>query len=256
MASVNLNCCEGLTIQRMLCNCNWAKKKEQEQHMYTDHHKQIVILSTPHIEFADLVAYSDIQNTDIVVFSCDSNGDLRFTSLQGRNLFKYIDIAGEYPARQSMTPPPMTGRKSVEQNTSDPPGPSAPISAREYKRSNSEHKVHPSISVPEDVAGRLFTDILPDYMQKFFIPICKQTLQGNFLQLTITWDGFASLVRSFPIQDHRKRIVSGMIVISPFSSIYNTDVNRFSVGNIVDANVQAESGVPPKHPSKPENIDN
>lgn len=232
MASVNVNCCEGMTIQKLLCNCNWGKRKKDDTVMYTDKHKQIVILSTPQHEMSEFVTFPDLQTTDIVVFCNDEKNELRFVSLQGRNLFKYIDSQPfEFPQRQSMvagTPPPTARILS----NATPPVDGQPVQQVSFRKSTAEHKVHPSISVPENVAGRSFADILPEYMHTFFGPICKQTLQGNFLQLTIMWDGFTSVIRTFPVQDHKKRIVSGITIISPFNAVYSTDINRFSVGNI------------------------
>lgn len=237
--SINVNCCEGLNFQKILCNCNWGSKKpteSKEQVVYTDRHEQIVILSTPHIEVPDLVLYDDIQNTDVAIFTLDSNSDVRFTSLQGRNIFQSIDLQPPPP------PSHVTPRMATLSLSHSEDGPAGPHSARERASSAlatatsgaPEHKSHPSIALPEDVAGRTLKDILPEYMLRFLLPICKQTLQGNFLQLTIMWGGLTQLVRTYPIPDPKRRIIAGMLTISPFVNAFNVDVNRFSLGNIGD----------------------
>lgn len=241
--SIHFNCCEGLSVQKVLCNCNWSKKKTEakEQVVYTDRNEQIVILSTPHIELPDLVLYNDIQNTDVAIFSLDTNNEVRFTSLQGRNLFQSIDSH----------PPPVPSSLTNTLGDALHDGPAAPQSVRGSGARGSstvaEHKSHPSIAAPEDVAGRSFKDILPEYMLKFLLPICKQTLQGNFLQLTIMWGGLTQLVRTYPVLDYKRRIIAGMLTISPFVSAFNVDVNRFSVGNIVDQPPAFGNPVDPCH---------
>lgn len=228
--SINVNCCEGLSFQKVLCNCNWGSKKpadsKEQQVVYTDRNEQIVILSTPHIEVPDLVIYDDIQNTDVAIFTLDANSDVRFTSLQGRNIFQSIDL-------QPPPPPPPTGRL-VSHSEDGPAGPHSARGPASTAAAPLEHKSHPSIALPEDVAGRTLKDILPEYMLRFLLPICKQTLQGNFLQLTIMWGGLTQLVRTYPIPDPKRRIIAGMLTISPFVNAFNVDVNRFSVGNIGD----------------------
>lgn len=234
--SISVNCCEGIRFQKVMCNCQWRRQKHEskEQIMYTDRNEQIVILSTPHIEIPDLVLYHDIQNTDIVIFSTDAHDEVRFTALQGRNLFQSIDT----------TPPPVRTSSPKAADTAHD-GPAAPHSSARAENSRgkgggggggggSEHKSHPSIASPEDVAGRTLKDVLPEFMLKFLLPICKETLNGKFLQLTIMWGGFTQLVRTYPIPDYKRRIVAGMLTMSPFVSAFNVDVNRFSLGTIAD----------------------
>lgn len=227
--SINVNCCEGVNFQRVLCNCHWSARKtsneNKEQVVYTDRNEQIVILSTPHIELPELVLYDDIQNTDVAVFTLDSSNEVRFTALQGRNIFQSIDLQ---PQPKPKTP--LAATASAASEVSD----EALMNGRGATALVAEHKSHPSISNPEDVAGRSLKDILPEYMLKFLLPICKQTLQGNFLQLTIMWGGLTQLVRTYPVPDPKRRIVGGLLTISPFVSAFNVDVNRFSVGNIGD----------------------
>ncbi len=232
--SFTLNCCDGMSIKKLICNnCTRSDKKPREEVLYTDRDEQIVILSTPHSEIPDLVVYEDLHRTDLVVFTLDPQGDVRFTSIQGQGLFRSID------------------RKPPEPT---PSGPFLPLSARkdsikQESKDEKDHKSHPSIATPSDISGRLLKDILPEYMLKFLLPICKQTLQGNYLQLTIMWAGLIQLLRTYPIQDHRKKIVAGMLTISPFVSAFNVDVNRFSMGSLSD---QPPSFVHDKRPSKPE----
>ena len=246
--SINVNCCEGLSVQKILCACHWSKKKPEakEQVVYTDRNEQIVILSTPHIEVPDLVLYHDIHNTDVAVFSLDHDNDVRFASLHGRNLFQSIDLHSLPPPLQFM--PSSTHTPTAADHGAEP----STLHRSERRPTVGEHKAHPSISTPEDVSGRLFKDVLPEYMLKFLLPICKQTLQGNFLQLTIMWNGLTQLVRTYPVLDYRRRIVAGMLTISPFVSAFNVDVNRFSVGHIVDtppSTATAVSGGAPDNPA-------
>lgn len=260
--SVSVNCCENLSFQKVWCNCHWGQKKPAEkQVVYTDRQEQIVILSTPHIEVPDLVLYTDIQNTDVAVFSLDSQGDVRFASLSGRNLFQSIDAAPAPAASAGLGPSVAAATGSPRGTDGDRVaggssagsggtgtsssgngggggggGPAAPHSSFLSRVSRpAEHKSHPSIAAPEDVAGRALKDVLPEYMLRFLLPICKQTLQGNFLQLTVMWRGMTQLVRTYPVPDHKRRIVAGMLTISPFVTAFNADVNRFSLGSLGDA---------------------
>jgi len=95
--SLTINCCEGFSIRKLFCSCGGdkEKKKHKEQVLYTDSVKQIVILSTPQVEFPDLVVYEDIKNTDIAVFSTDEEGVIRFSSIQGMNMFRSVQEAQE-----------------------------------------------------------------------------------------------------------------------------------------------------------------
>lgn len=198
--SVNVHCCEGINVQKLLCRCICpGSKAQREQVLYTDSDRQIIILSTQHSECTDLVVFEDLEKTDVLIVSLDKEDYVRFVSVQGRSLFDTID--------------------------GDSKG--------------GEHKQHPSISSPADIIGRRMVDILPEWMLKFLTPICKQTLHGSFLQMTILWRGFAQLVRTHPLLDHKNRIIGGVIVISPFASIFNPDVNRFCVGS-----VSVSSGAP------------
>jgi len=179
--SFNLHCCSGMNIRKFLCNCNGhgeSKRNKEEQLLYTDAAKQIVILSTPQLDFPDLVRYDDIKRTDVVVFSLDGSGDICFSSVQGMNMFRTLQA---------------------------------------------EEKV------PEQLAGGKMEDQLPSYMTRFLKPIYTQTLQGNYLQLTIMWLNATHLLRTFPIVNHKKQIIAGMAITSPFDNAFNGDINRFSL---------------------------
>jgi hypothetical protein len=186
--SLTVNCCEGFSIKKLFCNCGGhkEKKKDKEQVLYTDSVKQIVILSTPQVEFPDLLVYEDIKNTDIAVFSSDDDGAIRFSSVQGMNMFRSVQEA-------------------------------------------QEDQEHSEIKNPEDVAGQRMEDVLPDYMIRFLMPIYQQTLQGNYLQLTTMWMNATHLFRTFPIFNHRKQVIAGMAITSPFNNDFNGDINRFSL---------------------------
>jgi hypothetical protein len=85
------------------------------------------------------------------------------------------------------------------------------------------------IKSPDDIIGKTINEVLPEYMLRFLTPIYEQTLQGNFLQLTTMWRGGTHLLRTFPIFDHKKRVIGGQVIMSPFNNDFNGDINRFTL---------------------------
>lgn len=85
-----MNCCGEFVIKDCSLTCGdcCASKRKGDKLMYTDALKQIVVLSTPHMEFKDLVVHTDLEQTDIVMFSLDDASNVRFVSTHGLNMFK------------------------------------------------------------------------------------------------------------------------------------------------------------------------
>jgi hypothetical protein len=94
------------------------------------------------------------------------------------------------------------------------------------------------IKSPNDIIGKTIHEVLPEYMLRFLTPIYEQTLQGNFLQLTTMWRGSTHLLRTFPIFDHKKRVIGGQVIMSPFNNDFNGDINRFTLKPIDDGTNQ------------------
>lgn len=173
-------CCEKLTIKNCFCNvCKKDKDKNREQIIYTDAAKQIVILSTPAIDFPDLVMFDDIEQTDVIVFVRDDEDFIRFTSVQGTQLHSILE-------------------------------------ANEIK-------------IEGSIVNKRIEDVVPKHILNFLKPIYEQTLQGNHLQLTTMWLNQTQLVRTFPIVNHKKIVIGGMAITSPFNTAFNGDINRFAL---------------------------
>jgi hypothetical protein len=191
--SLTVNCCEGMSISKLFCNwCLSNKNKEDaSQVLYTDSIKQIVILSTPKIDFPEILLFEDLQETDIIIFSLDQENQIRFISVQGSHLLKAL----------TATP---------SDNTSSSP------------------KL-PKITNNKDLVGKTLQETLPDYIIRFLEPIYQQTLQGAYLQLTTMWMRTTQLVRTFPVFNHKKDIIAGIAITSPFNPDFNGEINKFSL---------------------------
>lgn len=214
--SLSIHCCEGFSIKRLFCSCAGDEsgkktKKNKEQILYTDAAKRVVILSTPQMEFPDLAVLEDLPLTDVAVFSADEEGVIRYTSIQGVNLFRSVTEAQESYLEE------MGGVEAAFGG------------GLESKGEDSVGTGFREVKCPEDVAGMTIEDALPKYMLRFLKPIYEQTLQGNYLQLMIMWMNSTHLFRTFPIFDHRKRVIGGMAITSPFTNQFNGDINRFSL---------------------------
>ena len=91
------------------------------------------------------------------------------------------------------------------------------------------HGAAENLRIPQDIIGQKVEDVLPDYASRFLYPIYEYLLNGNLYQIMIMWSGTTFLFRTFPIRDHRKRIIAGMVVMAPFTSEFNGDINRFAL---------------------------
>jgi hypothetical protein len=183
--SVRISCCENFSVRKLFCDCRQGQHADREEILYRDTRQQIIILSTPHVDYRGLVVFDDLPRTDIATFAMDDEGDIRFVSLQGLNMFHSV-VSGSGP--------------------------------------------DPDIKTQADFAGRKVEDVLPPYLTRFLIDIYSQTLQGNFLQLSIMWMGVTHIVRTFPIFDHRKQVVAGKVITSPFNNEFSEEViNRFAL---------------------------
>jgi len=98
----SVNCCGEFVIKdcSMTCgssSCCCTPKKKGDKLMYTDALKQIVVLSSPHMEFKDLVIHTDMDQTDVYTFSMDDvSNKIRFVSAHGLNMFRgelLLDVA-------------------------------------------------------------------------------------------------------------------------------------------------------------------
>lgn len=196
--SLTVNCCEGISISKLFCNwCLSNKNKEDaNQVLYTDSIKQIVILSTPKIDFPEILLFEDLQETDIIIFSLDQENQIRFISVQGSHLLKAL----------TATP--------ADSNTNN---------------NNPNSPKLPKITNNKDLMGKTLQETLPDYIIRFLEPIYQQTLQGAYLQLTTMWMRTTQLVRTFPIFNHRKDIIAGIAITSPFNPDFNGEINKFSL---------------------------
>lgn len=78
--------------------------------------------------------------------------------------------------------------------------------------------------------NKVVEDVIPPEYQKFLLPIYRQTLNGNHLQMVVMI-GFGStirLLRTFPIWGHDAVVQAAMLVFSPhISSFGNTNINHF-----------------------------
>jgi hypothetical protein len=213
--SLSVHCCEGMNISKLFCNWCASKKKKKtinnEQILYTDSIKQIVILSTPQIECPDLLVYEDIDTTDIIIFSLDEENQIRFASLQGSHLLKALT--------SSTTLLPESKQK---------------------------------ITSNRDLVGHPLEEVLPDYITRFLMPIYRQTLQGNYLQLTTMWMRTTQLVRTFPILNHKKEVIAGIAITSPFNPDFNGDINKFSLNKTEEKSEKKKHGpIPQTMPNPP-----
>lgn len=191
--SVRCYCCETFEVRKLLCGldqcCGCFDGSGDEQILYRDVAQQIIILSTPQVFIPDLVEHDHLDEVDVVVFSADEEGEIRIVSSHGKNMFRNAKLS---PVAED------------EKDTRNP-------------------------ACSGEVAGQTLEETLPTYLTRFLKSIFQQTLQGNHLQLSVMWMGITHLIRTFPTEDHRKNVIGGTAVISPYKADYHTDVNRFAL---------------------------
>ncbi len=208
--SLTVNCFENLSVQKLVCRCCKSQKAGSDVPTSAgatqEKSQQIVILSTPQVEFPDLVVYEDLSATDFITVTADDAQELRFVNVQGNTILK--GITSYVPGY----PEPHSPGKKVEMKILPPAKPLV------------------EAKVVADLLGETLTDVMPDYMVKFFLPMFRRTLmQGLYLQLTTLWMGQTQLLRTFPIYNHKKQIISAMLVISPYNTDFNGDLTRYAL---------------------------
>lgn len=209
--SLTVNCFENFSVERLTCKCCKATEKPVSTvagpGLVQTTAQQIVIVATPHISFPELVVYEDLPTTDILMVSSDDEHTLRFVLAQGETFCQ--GIKSYAPA----LPPALDKDKKAAAELRVMPSPRPPI----------------EIKTTADLVGEQLTDVMPEYMLKFFVPMFRQTLQGLHLQLTILWMGQTQLLRTFPVTNHLNQAVAAMMVISPYNTDFNGDVTRFTL---------------------------
>jgi len=211
--SLTVNCFENLSIKSLMCAC--CKPKDPDTTVkLANANNQIVILATPSIEFPELAVYEDLPITDIIVFSNDEMGHTRFTSVQGQSLLRGILCATSAPELDGK----MVSKVKVGEVKKQSVLP-------EYKYINIKPK-HLN-----DIIGRKLEDVLPDYLSRFLLPIFRQTLQGNYIQIVCLWLGTTLLLRTLPILNFKRAVVGGICILTPYNTDFNGDVNRFAIGS-------------------------
>jgi len=231
--SLTVNCFQGLRIRELFCNCCAKKKPEDEkaeEGKFSNNVNQIVVLATPQIDFPELIVYPDLKLSDIVIFSNNEDNETLFTSVSGTTLLKAIQAASPPPVNMDRLAPPPTDSDEVKSPTL--PKTSTPRGNRTRAASTNTPPMIPEIWVPtnpEDLCGKKAIDVLPDYLKKFLLPLYRQTLQGNYLQLTILWLGNTQLLRTFPLTNHKKQVIGGMAVTSPYNTDFAGDISRFTL---------------------------
>lgn len=239
--SLTVNCFQGLRIKELFCSCCAKKKPEDEESgdgKFANMVNQIVVLATPQIDFPELIVYPDLKLSDIVIFSNDENNDTLFTSVSGTTLLKAIQAAAPPPVNADRLAPPVDNDEVKVQalpKTSTPRGNRTRAASTNARSSDGGGSTPPTIAEiwvptnPEDLCGKKLNDVLPDYLKKFLLPLYRQTLQGNYLQLTILWLGNTQLLRTFPLTNHKKQVIGGMAVTSPYNTDFAGDISRFTL---------------------------
>lgn len=100
-------------------------------------------------------------------------------------------------------------------------GPNSAFTIEDVKEENPRKSIR-----KVDATGLKIEEVLPNNMRNLLIPIYEQTLTGHHMQLTTMWRGSSKVLRTFPIKDHRKKVVAGFSIFSPVHS-HNIQVNKF-----------------------------
>ena len=176
----SISCCGELVVKKLICNfdgCCSSSGDDDDNIMYTDKVKQVIILDAPKIDFKDFVIHSELDSTEIITFSNDENGNIRFVTSNGHGMIE--------------------SEKTIE----------------------------------ESIIGKKLEDVLPDYLMKFISPIYRQTLRGEQLQMILMWKGVVYLLRTYPIIDYKRNVISGTSVKTLFANDTVNDINRFSLNH-------------------------
>ncbi len=204
--TINCHCFEDCSVRSLFCcpkgpdDGNGAAAPKEEI-IYTDTMKQLVILSTPEIDFPELVLYEDIDGTEVTMFSQDEKGEMRLVAVQGLNM-----------------------RRSAQSDAVSPEAVNSPRGPAEG----------------DPIAGRLLSELFPDYMVRFLKPIYQQTLNGNYLQLTVMWLGRTHLFRTFPIINHKKHVIGGISISTPYTNQLHEGLDQFALNTLPRASSKAE----------------
>ncbi len=192
--SVSINCCPGMNIKKIFCNCWRPQNKEEksEQVIYRDFGSQIVVFSTTNLDFNELMSFKDIHLTDTYMFSADNDGTLRFVSMNGPNHY--------FIQQPNVDLVPKSPQSSVREN----------INIYDY-------------------IGKPLQSILPEFIINFLVPIFIHTLQGRYMQVAIWWIEKAYIIRTFPFYDSKKNIIAGTMIMSPYRNNIEDNINKFVV---------------------------
>jgi hypothetical protein len=95
------NCCPGMTVRKLFCNCCRDKQTPGEEHdgvLYADNTHSIVIMLTPtNLTINQYVPLDDLKHTDFatVIKDPDPIGDLRYVECEGVSAFRADRLSEE-----------------------------------------------------------------------------------------------------------------------------------------------------------------
>lgn len=234
--SLTVNCFQGLRIKELFCDgcccCSQKKKTDNaDEGIFPNMVQQIVPLATPPIDFKDLIVYEDLSTTDIIVFSNNENNETLFTSVSGTTLIKAIHAAASPKTENKMSETAGSPLSETRPRNPSKSGDSPRLEARKVPPDDQQTDMRSDFyrSTSDDLVGKKLVDVLPEYLKRFLLPIYQQTLQGNYLQLTILWLGNTQLLRTFPLFNHKKTVIGGVAVTSLYNTNFNSDVERFTL---------------------------
>ena len=86
----------------------------------------------------------------------------------------------------------------------------------------------------KDPTGSPLSKVFRKEVFHFFNPLCVETITGRkgkgaWLCLIMMWSSNLYLLRTFPILSYKKRVLGCKVVILPYTSTFQSDVNRFSL---------------------------
>lgn len=210
MACPQFNCCENVEVHGTSFFCCGKNKDEEEESVTLKDSKEVLyrqagavpllVLPATEMDYNGFLSNDDIFHSDLHIFDRNKDGDIVLKVIQGHHFIPYFS-------------------KHVIDDTKDRT-PQSP-------RTRGETISHLENTQP--LLGKKLKEIMPRETLQVVQTLYEQTMDGNYLQMTVIWLGepmVPFLVRSRVGFRHDGKVDHGTLIYSPLNSksiIQNVD---------------------------------
>ena len=198
MACPQFNCCENVEVTGTSLFCCGKGKEDNEESITLNDSKEVLyrqsgavpllVLPATEMEYNGFLSNEDIFHSDLHIFNKDEHGDIVLKVIQGHHFIPYFSkpVIEETKDRTPQTPT----RKEYLENM-------------------------------QPLLGKKLKDVMPPETLQVVQTLYEQTLDGNYLQMTVIWLGepmVPFLVRSRVGFRHDGKVDHGILIYSPLNS--------------------------------------